>query len=105
MSTEPVVLLWLFGAASAEEDYVLDAREKLLIFTCSSETYTPHRIGFKRIPPMTFKGRIDRGPSVRERIEEYKRRRQREIDGVEDPENDINWANYESVAHRFDQVN
>lgn len=88
--------------ASVEEDYILDGREKLLIFTCSSETYTPHRIGFKRIKPMTFNGRIDPGPSVRERIEEYKRRRQMELDGVDEP--DINWANYEAVADRFDKV-
>jgi F-box/WD-40 domain protein 5 len=80
----------------------LDSRNKWLIFTCSSETYTPHRIGFKRITPVQFNGKIDPGPSVKERIEEYKRLRQLEIDGVEEEEED--WANYAKVADRFDKV-
>lgn len=85
-----------------EEDHILDSRDKWLIFTCSSETYTPHRIGFKRINPMVFHGKIDPGPSVRERIEEYKRRKLQEMEGVE--EEVINWGNYSSVADKFDKV-
>lgn len=30
---------------------ILDPREKFLIFTTGSLTYTPHQIGFKRIKP------------------------------------------------------
>jgi len=88
--------------ASVEEDYILDTREKWLIFTCGSETYTPHRIGFKRIKPMEFNGRIDPGPSLKERIVEYKRRKQLELNGenAEDPD----WSDFSKVADRFDTV-
>lgn len=47
---------------------VLDTREKFLIFTMGSRTYTPHQIGLKRILPFTFCRRIDVGPSLAERV-------------------------------------
>lgn len=84
------------------EDDFLDARPKWLIFTCGSRTYTPHQLGFKKINPITFNGRIDPGPTLKERIEEYKRRRQLERSGEQDA--GVNWADYPRVAHRFDEA-
>ncbi len=81
----------------------MDARPKWLIFTCGSATYTPHQLGFKKINPITFNGRIDPGPTLKERIEEYKRRRQLERTGDGEPE--INWQDYPRVANQFDEVN
>ncbi|ODM90981.1 F-box/WD repeat-containing protein 5 [Orchesella cincta] len=84
------------------EDDFLDPRPKWLIFTCGSKTYTPHQLGFKKINPMTFNGKIDPGPTLKERIEEYKRRKQLERTGEQDPS--INWSDHARVAHRFDEV-
>lgn len=86
----------------SDEDF-LDARPKWLIFTCGSRTYTPHQLGFKKINPITFNGRIDPGPTLKERIEEYKRRRQLERTGDADP--GVNWQDYSRVANQFDEVN
>jgi F-box/WD-40 domain protein 5 len=80
----------------------LDPREKWLIFTCGNRTYTPHQIGFKRIKPMKFKGIIDVGPSIRERIEAYKNRRALELAGDDEPE--VDWQDYDKVADKFDKV-
>lgn len=48
----------LDGCDSQEEDTsiekILDPREKFLIFTTGSLTYTPHQIGFKRIKPFKY---------------------------------------------------
>ncbi|XP_053693664.1 F-box/WD repeat-containing protein 5 isoform X3 [Sabethes cyaneus] len=74
---------------------------KYLIFSTGSKTYTPHQIGFKRIGSVNFPRRLDPGPSLKERI--ALRDRQRELEN-ETPPVEPNWANYESVADRFDRV-
>ncbi|XP_055550093.1 F-box/WD repeat-containing protein 5 isoform X2 [Wyeomyia smithii] len=74
---------------------------KYLIFSTGSKTYTPHQIGFKRIGSVNFPRRLDPGPSLKERI--ALRERQRELEN-ETPPVEPNWANYESVADRFDRV-
>ncbi|XP_055644237.1 F-box/WD repeat-containing protein 5 isoform X2 [Toxorhynchites rutilus septentrionalis] len=92
---------------------------KYLIFSTGSKTYTPHQIGFKRIGSVNFPRRLDPGPSLKERI--ALRERQRELEVImremsqeeirlqyilqnETPPVEPNWANYESVADRFDVV-
>lgn len=90
------------SAEDDSEDDFLDTRAKWLIFTCGSRTYTPHQLGFKKINPITFNGRIDPGPTLKERIEEYKRRKQLERTGEQDPS--INWLDYSRVSNRFDEV-
>jgi len=87
---------------SSEDDF-LDPRPKWLKFTCGSKTYTPHQLGFKKINPMSFNGKIDPGPTLKERIEEYKRRKQLERYGGEQDAS-INWSDHARVAHRFDEV-
>ncbi|XP_046398451.1 F-box/WD repeat-containing protein 5 [Ischnura elegans] len=96
----------------------LDPRHKFLIFTTGSKTYTPHQIGFKRIHPFSFPRRLDPGPSLKERIALKQRERElaeeRElaraemgIEGVEggvEPQQEPNWLDFDSVAHRFDSV-
>ncbi|XP_058819792.1 F-box/WD repeat-containing protein 5 isoform X3 [Topomyia yanbarensis] len=74
---------------------------KYLIFSTGSKTYTPHQIGFKRIGSVNFPRRLDPGPSLKERI--ALRERQRELEN-ETPPVEPNWANYDSVADRFDRV-
>ncbi|KAL0118943.1 hypothetical protein PUN28_009521 [Cardiocondyla obscurior] len=91
------------GESSITEEYDTDELannpEKLLIFTTGSKTYTPHKVGFKRIKLVTFPRRLDPGPSLRERIAQQKRERERQnTPSVED------WLNYESVADKFDKI-
>jgi len=82
---------------------VIDPRDKWLIFTCGSETYTPHQIGFKKVKPFKFKSRLDPGPSLQDRLVEYKRRKVLEQHGVED-EDPVDYADFPSVANRFDAM-
>ncbi|KYM96219.1 PREDICTED: F-box/WD repeat-containing protein 5 [Cyphomyrmex costatus] len=82
-----------------DTDELANNPEKLLIFTTGSKTYTPHKVGFKRIKLVTFPRRLDPGPSLRERIAQQKRERERQnTPSVED------WLNYESVADKFDKI-
>ncbi|XP_018303208.1 F-box/WD repeat-containing protein 5 isoform X1 [Mycetomoellerius zeteki] len=82
-----------------DTDELASNPEKLLIFTTGSKTYTPHKVGFKRIKLVTFPRRLDPGPSLRERIAQQKRERERQnTPSVED------WLNYESVADKFDKI-
>ncbi|XP_011881100.1 PREDICTED: F-box/WD repeat-containing protein 5 isoform X1 [Vollenhovia emeryi] len=82
-----------------DTDELANNPEKLLIFTTGSKTYTPHKVGFKRIKLVTFPRRLDPGPSLRERIAQQKRERERQdTPSVED------WLNYEAVADKFDKI-
>lgn len=82
-----------------DTDELANNPEKLLIFTTGSKTYTPHKVGFKRIKLVSFPRRLDPGPSLRERIAQQKRDRERQnTPSVED------WLNYESVADKFDKI-
>ncbi|KYQ55678.1 F-box/WD repeat-containing protein 5 [Trachymyrmex zeteki] len=47
-----------------DTDELASNPEKLLIFTTGSKTYTPHKVGFKRIKLVTFPRRLDPGPSL-----------------------------------------
>ncbi|XP_071447226.1 F-box/WD repeat-containing protein 5 isoform X2 [Hetaerina americana] len=106
---------------SDSAEATLEPRHKFLIFTTGSKTYTPHQIGFKRIHPFSFPRRLDPGPSLKERIalkqrekelaEERERtelaRAEMGVEGVEggfQPQQDPNWLDFDSVAHRFDTV-
>jgi len=51
---------------------------------------------------MSFNGRIDPGPSVQERIEVYNRHRLRELAG--EPEDVVEWENFDKVSDKFDKV-
>lgn len=53
---------------------------------------------------MTFKGKLDPGPSVKERIAEYRRKKQMELDGEEDEDQHLDWSDFSKVADRFDKV-
>ncbi|XP_022197372.2 F-box/WD repeat-containing protein 5 isoform X1 [Nilaparvata lugens] len=80
--------------------------EKLLIFTTGSKTYSPHQIGLKRIKRVTFPRVLDPGPSLSERIEERRRKKEllrarRENSSLEP---DPDWLNFKSVSDKFDTV-
>lgn len=83
-----------------DTDELANNTEKFLIFTTGSETYTPHQVGFKRIKLVNFPRRLDPGPSLRERIAQRERERERRNTVALD----TNWLDYESVADRFDKV-
>lgn len=72
----------------------------MLIFTIGADTYTPHRIGFKRIEKIEFPRRLSPGPSIKERIAARKRElaRERERQEADQP----NWEDFESVKDMFD---
>ncbi|XP_050465375.1 F-box/WD repeat-containing protein 5 [Cataglyphis hispanica] len=100
-------LLWEEDSESGESsiteecdtDELANNPEKFLIFTTGSKTYTPHKVGFKRIKLVSFPRRLDPGPSLRERIAQRERERERQnTPSVED------WLNYESVADKFDKI-
>jgi F-box/WD-40 domain protein 5 len=91
---------------------------KYLIFSTGSETYTPHQIGFKKVLRTSFPKKLEPGPSIKERIELQKRRRELEqlINELSPEEARLqfqqfiidernpDWANYDAVANRFDNV-
>ncbi|XP_020287026.1 F-box/WD repeat-containing protein 5 [Pseudomyrmex gracilis] len=80
-------------------DELANNPEKFLIFTTGSKTYTPHKVGFKRIKLVSFPRRLDPGPSLRERIAQRERERERQnTPSAED------WLNYEAVADKFDKI-
>ncbi|XP_077285899.1 F-box and WD repeat domain containing 5 [Arctopsyche grandis] len=77
-----------------------DLKNKLLIFTIGADTYTPHRIGFKKIDKIEFPRRLSPGPSIKERIAARKRElaRERERQEGDHP----NWEDFEAVKDMFD---
>lgn len=83
-----------------DNDELSNNCEKYLIFTTGSKTYTPHQVGFKRIKNLKFPTRLDPGPSLRERIAQRERERERQNSDAFF----TNWLNYESVADQFDKV-
>lgn len=87
-------------AEDCDTDELANNPEKFLIFTTGSKTYTPHKVGFKRIKLVSFPRRLDPGPSLRERIAQRDRERERRNTASLD----TNWLDYESVADRFDKV-
>ncbi|XP_043275210.1 F-box/WD repeat-containing protein 5 isoform X2 [Venturia canescens] len=89
------------AAEDCDSDDLADNPEKLLIFTTGSKTYTPHQVGFKRIKAVNFPRRLEPGPSLRERLAQRERERERQIAGSRlEP----NWSDYDSVAEKFDKV-
>lgn len=113
-----------------EEESLLESKDKFLIFTTGSKTFTPHQIGvldllcvpfsfddsllstclkgFKRIKPVQFRHRLDPGPSLKERLAEQRRRveleRQQMELGAPPRPPEPNWLDYDSVSERFDKV-
>ncbi|XP_066945784.1 F-box/WD repeat-containing protein 5 [Macrobrachium rosenbergii] len=78
-----------------------DDRDKYLIFTTGSKTYSPHQIGFKRIKTFTIPTFLDAGPGLRERIQQQNHERElRNLGLFQEP----NWLDYDSVADRFDEI-
>lgn len=62
--------------------------------------------GLKRIKRVTFPRILDPGPSLRERIAERRRKRERDRNNLGNPDHqpDPDWLNYQAVADRFDTV-
>lgn len=97
-----------------------EACPKYLIFSTGSRTYTPHQIGIKRVGKVNFPRKLERGPSIQERLALRARRRELEelINALSpeearlqyhhfqhgDPRPDPDWLNYDSVASRFDGI-
>lgn len=50
------------------DDEMENSIPKYLIFSTGSKTYTPHKVGIKRIRHVTFPKKLDPGPSLKERI-------------------------------------
>lgn len=101
------------------DDEMENSIPKYLIFSTGSKTYTPHKVGIKRIRHVTFPKKLDPGPSLKERIAARRAAEQQVITGKlnanyiiydvlstqnhnRDPDPD--WWNYEAVADRFDKV-
>lgn len=76
---------------------------KYLIFSTGTETYTPHQVGFKIIfkESVNFPKRLERGPSLSERIATKKRER---LVQNNEPRVELDWLDYEAVADYFDPV-
>ncbi|XP_053996720.1 F-box/WD repeat-containing protein 5 isoform X1 [Hylaeus anthracinus] len=85
------------NAEEGDTDELVNNCEKYLIFTTGSKTYTPHQVGFKRIKNLKFPTRLDPGPSLRERLAQRERERERQNPYA-------NYLDYESVADKFDKV-
>ncbi|KAH0955613.1 hypothetical protein HN011_000454 [Eciton burchellii] len=83
-----------------DADELANNPEKFLIFTTGSKTYTPHKVGFKRIKLVSFPRRLDPGPSLRERIAQRQRERERQNTASVDTD----WLDYEAVADKFDKI-
>ncbi|XP_042211145.1 F-box/WD repeat-containing protein 5-like [Homarus americanus] len=78
-----------------------DERDKFLIFTTGSKTYSPHQIGFKRIKKFSIPTVLEVGPCLRERIQQRDQQRElRNLGLFQEP----NWLDYDSVAERFDPI-
>lgn len=89
-----------------DSEEVLDSREKFLIFTMGSRTYTPHQIGLKRIAPFSFCKRIELGPSLAERVEIRRQTEEalRQAQALGVPIAEPIWHDFEAVADRFDPI-
>lgn len=85
---------------TGDTDELANNGEKYLIFTTGSKTYTPHQVGFKRIKKFKFPTRLDPGPSLRERLAQRERERERQNAEAFY----TNWLDYSSVADKFDKV-
>ncbi|XP_022229345.2 F-box/WD repeat-containing protein 5 [Drosophila obscura] len=84
-----------------EYDEMENSIPKYLIFSTGSKTFTPHQIGFKRIRNVYFPKKLDPGPSLKERIAAKRAAEQQQ---QQEPRNDPDWWDYDSVKDRFDQV-
>ncbi|RWS11666.1 F-box/WD repeat-containing protein 5-like protein [Dinothrombium tinctorium] len=81
------------------EGRILDEREKLLIFTSGSLTYTPHQIGIKRIKPFRFKEFVTETLTLSQRLEE---KRREEESGI--LQMSPNWQDENVIRNYFDSV-
>lgn len=84
-----------------EYDEMENSVPKYLIFSTGSKTFTPHQVGFKRIRNVFFPKKLDPGPTLKERIAAKRAAEQQQ---QQEPRNDPDWWDYESVKNRFDQV-
>ncbi|CAL4126189.1 unnamed protein product [Meganyctiphanes norvegica] len=76
-------------------------RDKYLIFTTGSKTYSPHQIGFKRINNFEIPTVVEQGPGLRERMMQREQLREMRNMGLfQEP----NWLDFEAVADRFDTI-
>ncbi|KAH8404989.1 hypothetical protein KR215_008256 [Drosophila sulfurigaster] len=82
-------------------DEMENSMPKYLIFSTGSKTFTPHQIGFKRIRSVYFPKKLDPGPTLKERIAAKRAAQQQQ---QQNPRNDPDWWDYESVKDRFDEV-
>ncbi|CAG2118281.1 unnamed protein product [Medioppia subpectinata] len=85
--------------SSSRSSRLLCNRDKLLLFTSGSQTYTPHQIGIKRIKPIMFEEFVSETASLSKRLEE--RRQEQESQAMAASPN---WHEEEAVAHMFDTV-
>lgn len=95
-------------AYSDKEDEMFDTSDdlenmcaKYLIFSTGTETYIPHQVGFKLVKNVSFPKRLERGPSLRERIATKKRERMLQNS---EPSVEPDWVDFASVADYFDPV-
>ncbi|XP_055375273.1 F-box/WD repeat-containing protein 5-like [Condylostylus longicornis] len=85
-------------------DDLENSLSKYLIFFTGSKTYLPHEIGFKRIQNIHFPTKLDPGPSLRERYVAKQREKEERAREQNDPREEPNWRDYDSVADRFDKI-
>lgn len=52
---------------------------KYLIFSTGSRTYIPHQVGFKIVRNVNFPKKLERGPSLKDRIATKKRERMLQV--------------------------
>ncbi|XP_042886665.1 F-box/WD repeat-containing protein 5-like [Penaeus japonicus] len=99
--SEEDVLEWAEDGEFSPPMSLAEDRDKFLIFTTGSKTYSPHQIGFKRIKKFSIPTILDIGPGLRERIQAREMERElRNLGLFQEP----NWLDYESVADKFDTI-
>ncbi|RWS30144.1 F-box/WD repeat-containing protein 5-like protein [Leptotrombidium deliense] len=81
------------------EGRILDEREKLLIFTSGSLTYTPHQIGIKRIKPFRFKEFVKETLSLSVALQEKRVRDENQV-----LQGSPNWQDESTIRDYFDTV-
>lgn len=74
---------------------------KYLIFSTGTRTYIPHQVGFKFVHHIDFPKTLERGPSLKERIETKKRQRMLENS---EPRVEPDWLDFDAVADHFDPI-
>ncbi|XP_047474883.1 F-box/WD repeat-containing protein 5-like isoform X1 [Penaeus chinensis] len=100
-SEEDGMLEWAEDGEFSPPMSLAEDRDKFLIFTTGSKTYSPHQIGFKRIKKFSIPTILDIGPGLRERIQARELERElRNLGLFQEP----NWLDYESVADKFDTI-